>query len=103
MTNSALELKKYPRFTTDQEAEDFVADADLTEFDLSDMKRVRFEFQAKGASVNLRLPKSLLDAVRARQNRRRSLSTLHSIGLGTITYMREIALCPCKRVPTSIT
>ncbi len=66
MTNSALELKKFPRFTTDQEAEDFVTSEDLTEFDLSDMKRVRFEFQAKDASVNLRLPKSLLDAVRAR-------------------------------------
>lgn len=50
---------------TDDEAERFVADADLTEYDLSGMRLVRFEFQPKSERVNMRLPKSLLDAVKA--------------------------------------
>jgi predicted DNA binding CopG/RHH family protein len=66
MTTSSPNLKAFPILTSDEEAEDFVANTDLTQFDWSDMKRVKFEFQAKDASVNLRLPKALLDAVRSR-------------------------------------
>ncbi len=54
-----------PALKTDEEAEHFVAEADLTEYDLSEMRLVRFEFQPKSERVNMRLPKSLLDAVRA--------------------------------------
>jgi uncharacterized protein YegP (UPF0339 family) len=36
-------LKPLPRFSSDQEAEDFVANADLTEFDLSSRREVLFE------------------------------------------------------------
>ncbi|WP_162725237.1 MULTISPECIES: CopG family antitoxin [unclassified Rhizobium] len=35
--------KPLPRFSTDQQAEDFVADADLTEFDLSSGRDILFE------------------------------------------------------------
>jgi predicted DNA binding CopG/RHH family protein len=56
---------KLPRFKSDKEAEEFVAKADLTQYDLSGMRPVRFEFQPKSERVNMRLPRQLLDAVRA--------------------------------------
>ena len=37
--------KKLPRLKTDKEAEEFVAAADLTEYDLSVLRPVRFEFE----------------------------------------------------------
>jgi predicted DNA binding CopG/RHH family protein len=54
-----------PKLTNDKEAEAFVATADLTDFDLSPMRMVRFEFQPKSERVNMRLPRPLLDAVKA--------------------------------------
>jgi predicted DNA binding CopG/RHH family protein len=57
--------KPLPALRTDEEAERFVAEADLTEYDLSSMRLVKFEFQPKTERVNMRLPKSLLDAVKA--------------------------------------
>jgi predicted DNA binding CopG/RHH family protein len=56
--------KKLPKLPSDQEAESFVANANLTEFDLSGMRVVRFEFQPKDQRVNMRLPRPLLEAVR---------------------------------------
>jgi predicted DNA binding CopG/RHH family protein len=57
--------KPLPALRSDEDAERFVAEADLTEYDLSDMRIIRFEFQPKTERVNMRLPKSLLDAVKA--------------------------------------
>jgi len=57
--------KKLPRFRSDKEAEDFVDKANLTDYDLSSMRPMRFEFQAKTERVNMRLPPQLLEAVRA--------------------------------------
>jgi predicted DNA binding CopG/RHH family protein len=57
--------KKLPKLHSDEEAEAFVASADLTEYDLSQMRTVIFEFQPKSERVNMRLPKPLLDAVKA--------------------------------------
>jgi len=57
--------KKLPRFRNDKEAEEFVDKADLTEYDLSEMRPVCFEFQPKSERVNMRLPRQLLDAVRS--------------------------------------
>jgi predicted DNA binding CopG/RHH family protein len=54
---------------TDEEAEKFVDEADLSEYDLSGGKLIRFELKPKDASVNLRLPGPLLEAVRARAKR----------------------------------
>ena len=56
--------KKLPRLRTDKEAEDFVAHADLTQYDLSVMRTVQFEFAPKAARVNMRLPANLLKAVK---------------------------------------
>jgi predicted DNA binding CopG/RHH family protein len=57
--------KKLPVLKSDKEAEEFVANSDLTEYDLSGMRMVRFEFQPKSERVNMRLPRPLLDAVKA--------------------------------------
>ena len=63
-------LKKFPEFKTDEEAEHFVDTADLSEYDFSDMKPTRFEFEPKSAQVNLRLPETLLEAVKAKAKAR---------------------------------
>jgi predicted DNA binding CopG/RHH family protein len=57
--------KKLPDLKSDKEAEEFVTNSDLTEYDLSGMRIVRFEFQPKSERVNMRLPRPLLDAVKA--------------------------------------
>jgi len=41
-----------------------VADGDLTRYDLSGLKPVRFEFAPKSARLNMRLPDNLLAAVK---------------------------------------
>ncbi|HUO06116.1 MAG TPA: CopG family antitoxin [Candidatus Binataceae bacterium] len=56
--------KKLPRLKTDKAAERFIDAADLTAYDLSGMRTVRFEFQAKTARVNMRIPGPLLKAVK---------------------------------------
>lgn len=57
--------KKLPSLKRNKAAEDFVAKADLTDYDLSAMRSMRFEFQPKSERVNMRLPKPLLTAVKA--------------------------------------
>ncbi len=57
--------KPLPKLGSDKEAEDFVAASDLTDYDLSGMRIMRFEFEPKSERVNLRLPRPLLDAVKA--------------------------------------
>ena len=58
--------KKFPVLKSDEDAERFVETADLSEYDFSGFKRVHFELQPKTERVNMRLPKSLLDAARAK-------------------------------------
>lgn len=62
--------KPLPRLTTDEEAERFVDEADLSEYDLSGFKPMQFEFEKKSARVNMRLPEPLLDAVKAKARAR---------------------------------
>lgn len=52
----AAKGKPFPSLLTDDQAEEFVATADLSEYDLSDMKPMKFEFASKDARVNMRLP-----------------------------------------------
>ena len=63
-------LKPIPKLMTDEQAEEFVEKADLTEYDLSAFRPARFEFERKTARVNMRLPESLLQAVKREANRR---------------------------------
>jgi len=62
--------KKIPKFKTDKEAEDFVDKADLTEYDLSGLHPVQFEFEKKSAQLNMRVPQPLLDKVKAKAKAR---------------------------------
>jgi len=64
--NNEKTLNPFPSFKTDKEAECFVDQADLTEYDLSSFKPATFEFARKGAQVNLRVPWPLLDAVKTK-------------------------------------
>ena len=58
--------RKLPRLRSDKAAADFVANADLTDYDLSGMRLMQFEFEPKTERVNMRLPRTLLDAVKAK-------------------------------------
>jgi predicted DNA binding CopG/RHH family protein len=58
------ELKDMPSLTSDDAAEKFVETADLSHYDLSHFKPVRFEFETKAADLNVRLPATLVDAVK---------------------------------------
>jgi len=62
--NAPRDLKPFPEFKTDEEAERFVDEADLSEYDFSRFKPAHFEFGKKSERVNMRLPKALLDAVK---------------------------------------
>jgi predicted DNA binding CopG/RHH family protein len=66
MMNKKQRPKNLPVLKTDQDVEHFVTTADLSEYDLSKMVPVRFEFEPKTARVNMRLSKDLLDSVKER-------------------------------------
>ncbi|HTY48767.1 MAG TPA: BrnA antitoxin family protein [Steroidobacteraceae bacterium] len=65
MKKAAKPLKKFPILKTDEEAEAFIENSDLTEYDLSELKPVRFELRRKEARINMRLPEELLQAVKS--------------------------------------
>lgn len=58
--------KEMPSLRNDADAEHFVSTADLTQFDLSGFKPMRFEVEPKSAALNMRLPAPLLDAVKVK-------------------------------------
>lgn len=62
--------RKVPKFKSDKEAEEFL-EQDLSDLNFSQFKPVRFEFERKDARVNMRLPETLLDAVKKRAHARR--------------------------------
>ena len=57
--------KPLPPLLTDQEAERFTETADLSEYDLSGFKPVKFEFEKKDARLELRMPREQLEALKA--------------------------------------
>jgi predicted DNA binding CopG/RHH family protein len=68
--NDKDRLKPLPELSSDEDAERFVEEADLTEYDLSGFSPVRFAFEKKAARINMRLPESLLAAVKSRAQAR---------------------------------
>jgi len=62
--------KPMPSLRSDAEAEAFVATADLSRYDLSDFKPMRFELEPKTAALNMRLPESLLQALKRKAKAR---------------------------------
>ena len=61
--------RRVPKLMTDQEAEAFL-ESDLSDLDFSQFKAARFEFEKKDEQINMRVPKPLLAAVKARAKAR---------------------------------
>ncbi len=61
--------KRVPRLKTDQQAEAFLAQ-DLSNLDYSRFKPIQFEFEKKEDQINMRMPRRLLTAVKARAKAR---------------------------------
>lgn len=61
--------KQVPRLKTDKQAEEFLA-KDLSNLDFSQFMPVRFEFEKKEDQINMRVPKGLLAAIKARAKSR---------------------------------
>jgi predicted DNA binding CopG/RHH family protein len=57
-------MKSISKLKTDAAAEAFL-EQDLSGLDFSQFKPAKFEFQAKDAQINMRLPSKLLEAVKA--------------------------------------
>jgi len=63
---SSKKVKPMPSLRSDAAAEQFTAEADLSHYDLSGFKPLRFELSRKEAALNMRIPSALLDAVKAK-------------------------------------
>jgi predicted DNA binding CopG/RHH family protein len=61
--------RKVPQLKNDKQAEAFLA-RDLSKLDFSQFKTARFEFEKKDDQINMRVPKQLLQAVKARAKAR---------------------------------
>ena len=61
--------EKVPSLRTDEQAEAFLAQ-DLSNLDFAEFKPTRFEFEKKDEQINMRMPKPLLAAVKARARAR---------------------------------
>ena len=61
--------RKVPRLTTDEDAEKFL-EQDLSDLDFSQFKPVRFEFEKKDARLNMRVPLSMMRALKSRAKAR---------------------------------
>jgi predicted DNA binding CopG/RHH family protein len=59
------DLKRFPSLKSDAEAEAFVDTADLSDYDLSDMKPVSFERRPKDERLTIRLPSHLLAVLKS--------------------------------------
>jgi predicted DNA binding CopG/RHH family protein len=70
MTKHDRKLKQFPPFRSDKEAEEFVANADLSEYDFSQFKPAHFEFERKSSRVNMRFPDALLKRVKEQATER---------------------------------
>lgn len=73
--------KPWPVLRSDAEVERFVAEADLTDYDFSQMVPMAFERRRVDRQVSIRLPAGLLDAVKERANAR---------GIPYQRYIREV-------------
>jgi hypothetical protein len=71
-------------------------DQDLSDPDFSQFEPVQFEFLAKAARLNMRLPVPPLDAVKARAKAQRSLHPLYPRGSRAGDKVRAAALKSSK-------
>ncbi len=64
-----MKKKRVPRLKSDKQAEDFLSQ-DLSELDFSQFKPARFEFESKDEQINMRVPRGLLVALKAKAKAR---------------------------------
>ena len=64
-----MKKRKVPKLTTDEDAEKFL-EQDLSDLDFSQFKPVRFEFEKKDARLNMRVPLSMMRALKSRAKAR---------------------------------
>lgn len=62
--SSKDKFRELPPLLSDEEAEKFTEEADLSEYDLSGFKPVRFEYLQKDARMEVRLPRDQLEALK---------------------------------------
>ena len=60
-----MKKKKLPKLKDDRATETFLAQ-DLSALDFAQFKPARFEFEKKDEQINMRVPRSLLAALKAR-------------------------------------
>jgi predicted DNA binding CopG/RHH family protein len=72
--------KRIPKLKTNRAAENFL-DQDLSNLDFSQFQPVRFEFERKNEQINMRVPKPLLTAIKARAKAR---------GIPYTRFIREV-------------
>lgn len=68
--NDRNNLKPIPTLTSDGDAERFVNEADLTDYDLSGFNPVRFKLENKSVHIDMQLPEDLLAAIKVRSQAR---------------------------------
>lgn len=73
--------KPWPSLPTDEAAEAFVEQADLSEYDWGAAEPIRYEFEDKSARVTMRIPESQLEHIKAEAARR---------GVKYQRFMREL-------------
>lgn len=73
--------RPFPRFDSEAAAEEFVATADLSEYDFSGFRPERFGVEPKSAQLHLRVPQAPLDALKRKSRHR---------GLPYTRYVREL-------------
>jgi predicted DNA binding CopG/RHH family protein len=72
--------RSVPRVTTDEQVEAFL-EQDLSDLDYSQFKPMKFEFENRAARLNMRLPATLMEAVKSRAKAR---------GVPYTRFIREI-------------
>ena len=91
-------LKKFPDLRSDEEADAWLQSADLSEYDLSGMKKVRFELARKDASISLRLPAALLATLKANAARA-NMPTQRLIRMMIEAQLAETGAGPKRKPP----
>ncbi len=89
--------KKFPDLRSDEEADAWLQSADLSEYDLSGVKKVRFELARKDASISLRLPAALLATLKA-SAARANMPTQRLIRMMIEAQLAETAAGPKQKV-----
>ena len=85
--------KKLPAFKTDEEAARFLDRKDLSDYiNAENMVPARFEFERKTKNLTMRIPASLLEAVKARAARQGIRRAELADGATSMTAANDLAI-----------